>query len=81
MAEKELYIGKVDQKTFIEVNETGTKASAATVVQGLRLSSGYEPPVPPEPESVNFDADRPFYYVISESSTRAVLFIGQVTDL
>ena len=83
MAEKELYIGKVDQKTFIEVNETGTKASAATVVQMWDGSAGpgYEPPVPPEPESVNFDADRPFYYVISESSTRAVLFIGQVTDL
>lgn len=82
MSDKDLYIGKVDQKTFIEVNETGTKASAATVVQMMVLAPGpgFEPEYI-EPERVNFDADRPFYYVISEQSTGAVLFIGQVTAL
>lgn len=82
MAEKALCIGKVEQKTFIEVNETGTKASAATVVQMWLGASSPSPDYePPKPESVNFDADRPFYYVISEISTGAVLFVGQVTDL
>jgi serine protease inhibitor len=32
-------------------------------------------------ESTNFDADRPFFYIIHERSTDALLFIGQVTNL
>lgn len=83
MSDKALYIGKVKQKTFIEVSETGTKASAATVVE-MRLRGanpgGYDVPEY-QPEKVNFDADRPFYFVISEVSTKSVLFIGQVTEL
>lgn len=82
MSDQALMIGKANQKTFIEVSETGTKASAATVVV---MRDGANPggnDVPEyQPEKVNFDADRPFYFVISEVSTKAVLFIGQVTEL
>ena len=82
MSDQALRIGKVKQKTFIEISETGTKASAATVVE---LDSWANPggnDVPEyQPEKVNFDTDRPFYFVISERSTKAALFIGQVTEL
>ena len=82
MSDQALRIGKVKQKTFIEVSETGTKASAATVVvMRLRGSNGGNEVPEYQPEKINFDADRPFYFVISEVSTKAVLFIGQVTEL
>ena len=76
ISDDKTHISKVDQKTFIEVNETGTKATAATVVEVAKNSVGPED-TPKEYEAVNFDADRSFYYVISERSTGAILFIGQ----
>ena len=81
MSDQALRIGKVKQKTFIEVNETGTKASAATAVI-MKFGASIGQLVPEyQLEQVNFDADRPFFFVISEKSTKAVLFIGQVTEL
>ena len=77
ISDDETHITKVDQKTFIEVNETGTKATAATVVEIAKSSSSGLENVDVKLEAVNFDADRAFYYVISERSTGAILFIGQ----
>jgi serpin B len=75
-------IGKVDQKTFIEVNEKGTKATAATAVQLMVTSAGPDAPGDvPEYESVDFTADRPFFYLIRESSTGTLLYIGQAGSL
>ena len=81
MTDTDVRIGKVDQKTYIEVNEKGTKASSATVVVHRYGATGTSMEGEVKLESVNFDADRPFYYVISEKSTNALLFIGQVTNL
>lgn len=80
ITDESIRIGKVDQKTFIEVNETGTKASAATAVTFMAYSTGVDPGEIVL-ESANFDADRPFFYIIHERSTDAILFIGQVTEL
>lgn len=77
ISDAKTHITKVDQKTFIEVNETGTKATAATVVEIAKTASSGLEPVEVKLEAVNFDADRAFFYVISERSTGAVLFIGQ----
>jgi serpin B len=67
-----LYITKVLHKAFIEVNEKGTEAAAATaVVVGLR-SMPMPPPV--------FRADRPFWFVIREKSTGSLLFMGRLVD-
>lgn len=64
-----LYISRVKQKAFIEVDEEGTEAAAATSV-GVGVTSA--PPT--------FRADRPFLYAIRERFSGTVLFIGQVTD-
>ncbi|MEX2111445.1 MAG: serpin family protein [Gemmatimonadaceae bacterium] len=65
-----LFITRVLQKTFVEVNEEGTEAAAATLV-GVGVTSA-----PP-----SFRADRPFLVVIRERFSGAILFIGKIAKL
>ncbi|MFO7810681.1 MAG: serpin family protein [Candidatus Delongbacteria bacterium] len=71
---RDLYISAVIHKTFIEVDETGTEAAAATAVV-MRMKSAM-----PDPEFKTFKADHPFFYFIKERSTGAVLFAGRVSN-
>ncbi len=64
-----LYIDTVLHKTFVEVNEEGTEAAAATVVGIVKTSA------PPQ-----FNVDRPFFYAIRDNETGTVLFMGTVVD-
>ncbi len=64
-----IYISRVIHQTFIDVQEEGTEAAAATIVE-IRETSG--------PGNDFFRADRPFLYVIKENSTSAILFMGKV---
>jgi serpin B len=66
-----LVIDEAYHKTFIDVNEKGTEAAAATAVT-IRDSALV-------PEHV-FAADRPFLFVIRDRSTGEILFLGRVTD-
>jgi serpin B len=67
---KELYISHVLHKAFVDVNEEGTEAAAATgVAIKQRVSLPKEPKV--------FRADRPFVYAIRDNATGAVLFLGR----
>jgi serpin B len=70
-----LFIAKVLQKAFIETNETGTEAAAATAV-GMEQDIVYVP----RPKPVVFRADHPFLYLIRDTATGAILFIGRVVD-
>ncbi|MDP9002251.1 MAG: serpin family protein, partial [Myxococcota bacterium] len=72
------YIGAVIQKAFVDVDEFGTEAAAATANMMASPMSLRESP--PEPEPVVFHADHPFLYVIRERKTGAVLFVGRVVD-
>jgi serpin B len=65
-----IFISRVIHQTFIDVNEEGTEAAAATIVEMIETSAGGGPTV--------FKADRPFLYVIRENSTGALLFMGKV---
>lgn len=65
------YIMDVLQKTYIEVDETGTEAAAVTAV----ASGGGSAPVP-APEIKEFCADRPFVFFIRDDETGQLLFIG-----
>jgi len=69
-----LYIDKVIHKTYIDVNETGTEAAAVTAVVMVFSSSG-------EPDLRKyFTVNRPFLFAITEKTTGAILFIGEVTN-
>ncbi len=65
-----LYISRVIHQTFIDVQEEGTEAAAATIVEIRELSA-----IDPIPR---FRADKPFLYVIKENSTGAIMFMGTV---
>jgi serpin B len=62
-----LYLTRVDQKTFVEVNEEGTEAAAATGM-GIGVTSA--------PEVVEMRVDRPFVFAIRERLSGTVLFLG-----
>lgn len=72
-----LAISVVLQKTFIDVNETGTKAAAATSIDMEATST--EAPTKPEIREVTLD--RPFAYLIIDSMTMTPLFTGVVTSV
>ena len=65
-----LYVTTMKQRAAIEVNEAGTKMASVTVAS-LEVGAAFE-----ELPSVQFHADRPFVYLIQESSSGAVFFIG-----
>jgi serpin B len=67
---KDLYITGVFHKAFIEVNEAGTEAAAATAVV-VGWKSALPPPV--------FRADHPFLFVVMDTQTGTILFMGRVT--
>lgn len=68
---EKLYISHVLHKAFVEVNEEGTEAAAATavVVKALSAREDDRPKV--------FTADRPFLFVIRHTPTDTVLFLGR----
>jgi serine protease inhibitor len=71
-----LKISEVVHKAFVEVNEEGTEAAAATAV-GMMLSTGVGSR-PPEPKV--FKADHPFLFFIWDRRTKTVFFSGRVID-
>ena len=71
---RELYISAIIHKTFIEVDEKGTEAAAATAVV-MRMKSAGPPQSCPE-----FKADHPFFYFIRENSTGTILFTGRMNN-
>jgi serpin B len=71
------WIEEVLHKTFIEVNEKGTEAAAATgVIMGVNTCGTIKEPPPPK----EFIADHPFVLGIRDSSTGAILFLGSIAD-
>ncbi len=70
---KDLFIGYVKHKTFIDVNENGTEAAAVTAVGMFTTSMPVDPP-----NKVYFKVDRPFIFAITEKSTGVILFIGEI---
>ena len=69
----DLYISAVQHKAFIEVDETGTEAAAATaVVVGIESM--------PIDEPLKVNIDRPFIFIIVDNKTGSVLFLGRVIN-
>jgi serpin B len=74
-SEEALLIAGVFHKAFVEVNEKGTEAAAAT---GMMANAGRAPREPP-PVAV-FRADHPFLFAIRDRRTGAVLLLGRTLD-
>ena len=70
-----LYINDVLQKTFIEVNEKGTRAGAAT---SFNMNLGCTAAGPPEKTVI---LDRPFVYMIVDNENYLPIFMGVLRDL
>jgi len=65
-----VFISMILQKTFIEVDEKGTEAAAATVIG---MAGGSAPPA----KIIDFICDRPFTYFIRNDATGDILFMGE----
>ena len=74
-AGESLYINRVCHKTFIKVDEKGTKAGAATAVEMTPQSAA---PSQQEPKEVILD--RPFLYMLVDCKTNTPFFLGSMMD-
>jgi serpin B len=72
---RDFAISEVVHKAYIDVNEEGTEAAAATAVTMRALAIR----VPQTPPPV-FRADHPFVFMIRENRSASILFVGRVAD-
>ena len=70
---QDTYINRILQAVNIKVDEQGVEAAAATAI-GMVTSPGPDPS-----ETIEMNFNRPFLYVIRETSTGTILFMGKVT--
>jgi len=68
---RNLYISKIIHKAFVDVNEEGTEAAAATAVVMDTKSMRMEPV---------FRANRPFVFMILDKKSGSILFLGRITN-
>jgi serpin B len=72
-----LFVSNLFHQAFVEVNEEGTEAAAATAAMlspTAALGRIIPPPVPV------FRADHPFVFAIRERSSGVILFLGRLVD-
>ena len=67
---RDLFISLVAHKAWVEVNEEGTEAAAATVVAMTRGG----------PSRPTFQADHPFIFLIRHNRSGSILFLGRLAD-
>ncbi|KAG0561293.1 hypothetical protein M758_9G051900 [Ceratodon purpureus] len=69
-----LYVSNMYHKTFVEVNEKGTEAAAATgatiTLRGLPMFQ----------DPIDFVCDHPFLFIIKEELTNVIIFTGRIAD-
>lgn len=71
--DRDLFISAVVHKAFVDVNEAGTEAAAATGVVISRTSVPIKAPP-------FFRADHPFVFLIRDNRHGGILFLGRMTD-
>jgi serpin B len=71
---KDLWISAAIHKAFVDVNEEGTEAAAATGIVMRSMAMAYEAP------PITLRIDHPFIFLIRDNLSGAILFMGRVTD-
>ncbi len=71
ISDLDLLINEVTHQAFIETNEEGTEAAAATIVD-IGVTS--------MPMVFEMNIDHPFIYIIRETTTNTILFMGRVSN-
>jgi len=66
----DLFVSQVIHKAFLEVNEEGSEAAAATGVSIMLCSMKLD--------TLQFKADHPFLFFIRDNTTKAILFLGRL---
>ena len=69
---RDLFIGDVVHKAFVTVDEKGTEAAAATVDYGVGAAM--------KPPPIEVRADHPFLFVLKDTTSVSVLFMGRIAD-
>jgi len=73
LADGNLYISAAIHKAYVDVDEEGTEAAAATGIQHRGLTGAPPPPI-------IFCADHPFMFLIRDNRSGSILFMGRVTN-
>lgn len=71
--DSELAVTSIAQKTYLDINEEGTEAAAATSIT-VGESEDAEPPF-------TMKIERPFFLAITDVESGAILFMGEIKDL
>ena len=69
---RDLYISVVVHKAFVDVNERGTEAAAATGIAMKAMAMG--------PPPAQFRADHPFLFLIRDEPSGSILFFGRMAE-
>jgi len=75
IADGELWIALVEQKSYVDVYEEGTEAAAVTAVTMVDSALPLAPP-----DRFTLVLDRPFFFVISDVASGSILFMGIAND-
>ncbi len=76
VAAHDVYINKVKHKSYIDVNEEGTEAAAATSVEVT-----YGMAEPEEQDTFHMEVNKPFFFAIADEETNEILFMGLVKSI
>lgn len=74
MSETEMFVSGVEHASFVDVNEEGTEAAAATGIT-MRMTA-----VRPTAKPFQLIVDRPFFFAIEDGLTHSILFMGIVNE-
>jgi serpin B len=72
---RDFAISEVIHKAYVDVNEEGTEAAAATAVTMRALAMRAPEAAPPV-----FRADHPFVFIIRDNRSASILFMGRMAD-
>ena len=73
--QRDLFVSSAVHKAFVDVDEKGAEAAAATAIVVNELTA-----MPKKPDKIAvFRADHPFVFLIQDNASGAILFMGRVT--